>query len=121
MQETEDRRSATADDGSQAQPLPFSSSSGYYFEDFSAKNAVLDPLNNSSTTLTPGDAEGKSTTNFDIVSKPETLPSGTTPAYHFSSSTAPSSSGQPGIDSSSCLSPELPQAFAITTWDFSSK
>ena len=78
----------------QAQPLPLSSSSGYYFEDSSAKKAVLDPLNNSSTSLTPEEAEGKSTTNFDSVSKPETLPSGTTPAYHFSSSTAPSSSGQ---------------------------
>ena len=32
--------------------LPSSSSSGYYFEDTSAKNAVLDPLNSSSTSLT---------------------------------------------------------------------
>ena len=118
MQETEGRKSATTNDGCQPQPLPFSSSSGYYFEDAFAKNAVLNPLNNSSTSLTPEDAEGKSTTNFDSVSKPETLPSGTTPAYHLSAPTVPSSSDQLGTDSSTCLSPELPQAFAITTGTF---
>ena len=100
MQETEGRKNATTDDGCPPQPLPPSSSSGYYFEDTSAKNAVLDPLNNSSTSLTPEDAEGKSTTNFDSVSKLETLPSGTTPAYHLSAPTVPSSSEQLGTDSS---------------------
>ena len=103
----------TADNGSQDQPLLVSSSSGYHFEDTSVKIAVLDPLNNSSTSLTLQESEGKSATNFDSVSKPETLPSSTTPAYHFPSSTAPSASGQLAIDSSSCLSPELPQVFAL--------
>ena len=57
MQETEGRKSATTNDGCQAQPLPSSSSSGYYFEDTSAKIAVLDPLNSSSTSLTLEDAK----------------------------------------------------------------
>ena len=52
MQDTEGKRTTNSDDGFRTKPLPASSSSGYYFEDISIKNSVLDPLNNSSTSLT---------------------------------------------------------------------
>ena len=43
MQETEGRKSATTNDGCQVQPLPSSSSSGYYCEDTSAKKCGARP------------------------------------------------------------------------------